>query len=523
MRLGFREQPIRTLLRVLWLNALVGLAAFTVYIATCAPTITWRHSGADSAELSTAAWTLGIPHPPGYPLYTLLAAIFTHLLPDEPARDLALFSAFTACIGLAIYAGGITKLVEARVPRGMALVISASVALQFGFAPTLWSQATIAEVYAFGWFLVSILLWSAIAAQPPRRIHLLLGSAAFGLGLAHHLSIVLWAPVGLFLLSRSSFTRRDLLIAAALVLAPTLFYAYLPLRAAADPPVNWGNPRTLDNFVWLVSAAAYRSYWFSLSPTDFVSRIGPATQLLLQEFGPWGIALGLWGWVHLYNQRPRLTLVLGYIAMLIVISALLYSSRDSFIYLLPAFAIFALGIASGAADLITRTKRFAWGRLMVPLLLIFLPIWNLVANFGAMDLGRDRDAYEYAEQIFRALPDDALVLASGDEHLFALWYYRYVFAQPTSQIQVISRELLQFDWYAEGVQRRVASSDLVHVAASRRERELIDRASGQGRAVFVTVGGPDPPNGYDWEKQGSLIRLRGIKQSLTDKSISQNE
>src|SRR5262245_35562775 len=54
-----------------------ALIVFTVYCVTLAPTVT----GEDSGELITAAYFFGVPHPPGYPLWTMLCGAWTHLLP----------------------------------------------------------------------------------------------------------------------------------------------------------------------------------------------------------------------------------------------------------------------------------------------------------------------------------------------------------------------------------------------------------------------------------------------------------
>ena len=77
----------------LLVGAAVGALALAVYLLTLAPTITWRNEGADSGDFVTAAVTFGIPHPPGYPLYTLIAAGFARLPLAEPARGVNLFSA----------------------------------------------------------------------------------------------------------------------------------------------------------------------------------------------------------------------------------------------------------------------------------------------------------------------------------------------------------------------------------------------------------------------------------------------
>src|SRR5579864_622195 len=55
----------------------VFAAAFAVYLRTMCPTLYWG----DCGELATAAYNLGIAHPTGYPLWCLLAHLWTHLVP----------------------------------------------------------------------------------------------------------------------------------------------------------------------------------------------------------------------------------------------------------------------------------------------------------------------------------------------------------------------------------------------------------------------------------------------------------
>lgn len=92
----------RRLGRILALAAALG--AFVVYWLTLAHTITWQHNGADSGDLVTAAFVNGIPHPPGYPLYTLLAFFFARNPIFEPAHGVAIFSALMASASVFVLA-----------------------------------------------------------------------------------------------------------------------------------------------------------------------------------------------------------------------------------------------------------------------------------------------------------------------------------------------------------------------------------------------------------------------------------
>src|SRR5436305_10621903 len=75
--------------------AFVFVAAITLYISTLAPTVTL----VDSGELMLAAHTLGVAHPPGFPLYVLLAHIFTWLPIGSVATRVNFASAMFADIG----------------------------------------------------------------------------------------------------------------------------------------------------------------------------------------------------------------------------------------------------------------------------------------------------------------------------------------------------------------------------------------------------------------------------------------
>ncbi len=88
--------------RVAILAFVIFLVAFGVYVRTLAPSITWKNKGADSGDLVAAAFTGRIPHPPGYPLYTLLAELFIALPIGGVVFRVNLLSAISAAATLVI-------------------------------------------------------------------------------------------------------------------------------------------------------------------------------------------------------------------------------------------------------------------------------------------------------------------------------------------------------------------------------------------------------------------------------------
>jgi hypothetical protein len=506
------------------------------YGLTMAHTVTWRHNGADSGDLVTAAFTLGVPHPPGYPLYTLIAALFARLPMGEPAFGVALLSALAAAGAVYVLArAGANLILQLPSPQGKGeklpsprrrgaggevplsspirrglggeVWIPPLAALGFAFAPLLWSQATIPEVYALNLFFVALVLWACLS-QHPQRIKV--AALAFGLGAAHHLSILLLAPGAWVLLQPQ---RKD---ARALwwFCAPLVVYAYLPLAALPNPPVNWGDPVTPERFWWLVSAAQYRPYWFGLSGAEILSRVEFTARALLDQFTVVGLALVLWGAIQSALTRARVFLGMALMFVPVVVFALVYASRDSFLYLLPAFAIALLWAMYGAATLgqMVSKDELLPGAFIA--LLALFPIFHLVTQYAAMDVSRDRTALEYAQWNLQPLPVDGVLFADGDEALFALWYYRHAVAYQNARSVIVSQGLLQYDWYYDALRRTMSEvqfkspSEVTDVPS--RVQELIRVTFAEGRAVCFTDSSPLHP-GFEYEERGVVQCVVGEK------------
>jgi len=142
------------------------LVAFFVYAWTVAPNVTLL----DSGEFMVAAQHFGVAHPPGYPLWTLLVWLFQLLPLGNAAWEINLFS--SVCGALAVGVGTMLFSSSTRWMlgdalnrwRGLLSIVTLSIGLLFAFSFSLWSQATITEVYTLhalliGLYLVSLYVW----------------------------------------------------------------------------------------------------------------------------------------------------------------------------------------------------------------------------------------------------------------------------------------------------------------------------------------------------------------------------
>ncbi len=172
--------------RFLIAPASAGVIAGLVYLLTLAPDLTWANHGADGGELITAAFTLGIPHPPGYPTYVILGKLFLLWPFGTAAYRLNLFSAVCVATSVAI-SSQFSAMSSQQVGKGDAPVVAA---LCLAFAPLVWGQAVITEVYGLNLLLVAALVWALWTKRPSWLVGLFLG-----LSLTTHLTSWLLLPM----------------------------------------------------------------------------------------------------------------------------------------------------------------------------------------------------------------------------------------------------------------------------------------------------------------------------------------
>ena len=231
---------------------LLGAFVFGLYVLTLAPTTAWW----DASEYIATGHILGIPHPPGNPLFVSLARTWSLLLAPlglPVAVRINLLAAATSTIATYFFFlighRVLTAVVE---ERWIATVGSACGAIMGATAYTVWNQSTVNEkVYTVSVAVVAVTSWLALRwydrREEPEGIRaLLLAIYLMVLGSANHLMSVLPAPaLGLFILLagpavllRSSFWVRVI----PLVVVGLSFNLFLPIRAAQDPAINEGDP-----------------------------------------------------------------------------------------------------------------------------------------------------------------------------------------------------------------------------------------------------------------------------------------
>ncbi len=536
------------------------LIALTIYFLTLAPTITWRNDGADGGDLITAVYTLGVAHPPGYPVYVMLGKLFTLLPVGDIAYRVNLMSAFFAAATVPLVyltTLGLCRSLSERADIGArtSQIAAGAAALSFAFSPTFWSQATIAEVYTLNAFLVALVSYLLLKWRGGRQqtaanggnstTWLRLAAFTYGLSLGNHPSMLLLGPAMLFLLVEgrrySTMKLKDVLAAGLSFLLGLSIYLFLPLRAMQHPLVNWGDPHTWSGFLWTVSGELYRRFLFAL-PTSFIpARASAWASLLVQQFGWWGLLLGLIGLWHCLN-KDRVFSIFSLLAFsAVVVYALCYNTTDSYVYLIPSYLVFATWLGVGIHYLLA-ALHFDWAQckrqvqdgggltpLAVPstgsglrlrawfhplrftfyvsrftLLFLCLPLVSLWQNFSPLDLSKDRTAYAYGEKALEVLEPSAIVIADTDPHTFTLWYFSYVIGE-RPDVVVLNKTLLEYPWYRDNV-RQLHPQVFIPNGGVDVLTHLIERNRAD-HPIYLTDNDPSLLTLYSFSRQGSLYLL----------------
>ena len=472
--------------------ALVFVAVSILYVATTAPGLTWAHGGAAGGDLVAAAYTLGIPHPTGYPTFVLLGKLFTLLPYGGVAWRLHLLSALAGAGAVALVAATARRLLATVEPRE-ALPAALTAAGLLATGRLLWSQAVIAEVHALNAFWAALALYLAVrVAQRPSARALGLVGLALGLGLGNEQTLGLLVPSlvvlawpGLRQLPRLAWL--DGLAGLAVGLA---VYLYLPLRASQGPRLAWGQPGDLQGFLWHVSGAASRYQVFALPASALPERLWAWVGMAAAQFTWPGLGLAVAGLVHWWQHDGRLFAASSLGAGLYLAYALGYDTPQAHVYLLPALLLATRGLAEGARLLAASLRRHLPALPVAGLALLLVAV-ALAVNAPAVSLRGDRAAESYARAALRHLPTDAVICSAADAHTYALWYAQWVLG-PRPRWAVVDTRLLGHPWYRQALRRDHPDLALPDPTAADPAQALL-AANRKWRPVYLADPVPVPP------------------------------
>ena len=424
----------------------VFFAALALYLRTLAPDVTFW----DSGELSLGALTLGLPHPPAYPIFCILGRLFTLMPFGNVAYRTNLMSAvFGAATAWMVFL--IVRRMSAGIARGG--FFAAALGLFYAVFVNVWSIAVITEVYTINSFLLAVLVYVLLAYEQTMDVRYLhLSAFVFGLAFANHQSILLTLPgYAAYYLLRDGTWRRPGTILSSVFFALLAWSVnlYLPVRGVMNPPLDIGVPVSPNNLAWVLKLASYKD--------SFNSILGNLPGLIT---GPKGAAAGFAAAaiaVTAYIFRIRkfpLMLAVVFIFNLVGIMSLAAGSADARKFGLQAkFYVPAILVGVVFVSYLFIEASRTRGRKAVPAaaaVVLIAAVWLVQQNIGRVDNSRNWFAYDLAHNTLKSLAQDAIIFGYGDNSIFPTWYSQGV-ERYRDDVQLIYPEITTYPWYMDSL------------------------------------------------------------------------
>lgn len=441
-----------------------------IYVVTCPPGLAPYR---DAGEMVSVASTLGVAHPPGYPLYTVLARLAIWVPIGTISFRVTLLSAMAgACAVMLLF-----RLLIQWMPLFPAFIAAAS----FGFSRSFWDLATVPEMYTLGLLLLGACL-NAIYVEQNVALFALLA----GLSLGVRMDFLLLLPLLCWAVIKKFSFRNIGLLAVCFALGLSIFL-FLPIRSLQDPWLDWGNPETLRALFNSVSRKSYSGTLDLLSLSysrgeNFLSTLNLYGKSAWLSFGVL-MGFGLYGVKVLLKCHKQLGVIILGIFLLsgplffflanmppnphaVAILEASYVVPDLMLAMLIGFGLskfFALRnkkmfIGGERAPTIEMNPGLSprgffpfnptpgkgppiWGTLVF-LLLCVQAVWG----FHRVDKRNNWVLRDYVENLWRSVPEQGVLVMRKDVQLFSLWVEQLIHQRRTD-VSVIAGGLSASQWY----------------------------------------------------------------------------
>jgi hypothetical protein len=480
----FGRPPLIKCDRTLILPSLVvTLVAVVYYWLTAYRTIAWW----DSGEYSLAAICLGIPHPPGSQLAVSLGWLATRLplglsdivVLNGLAGILAAVTAGLTCgIGIWMFRRCNTNSAP-NLPTILLGFVAILATLLFSLGDTLWNLATRFTPYTLTPLLTALIIgcllrWWYEADQPSSLRWLLAAALVLGLDFSVHRTNLLLIPgvlVWILLRDRRTLARLRSWIGGGVAFFLGLAFHLITIPLSARSPVmNMCDPSNWSRF-WdyimlkqygggmLINLFPRKAPFFSVQMVDYFKIFGDnfahfEGSILL---GILPLLLGLTGLWFLWRDDRRLaigTIVLFLCASIVGVfyfntQANFFRSMDR--HYLPSLLVFTVWIIYGSCALVTRAVHLrSRGRFLIAAaigaLILASASHHVARNYARVDASKNCFAIDFARNILKCLPQDAILFTGGDNDTYPLW-----FAQKAEglrpDVDILNIGLMNTSWY----------------------------------------------------------------------------
>jgi len=491
------------------LGAVLFLGCFAAYLPLVAPTIALE----DSGEFATAAMTLSLTHPPGYPVYLLLGRLAATIPVGSPPFRLALGSA--ACAAMA---AALTAAIAGRLFPGRPLAAGAA-GIAFAFAPALAQQAAIADKYPLHLALFAVLALVALALRetPPDASARRWMTAALvaGVAFSHHMQTLYLAPAFAALAwrerGRVGSARRIGLVVVLAALGLSLKALALPLLSAASPSLMFAPLDRAAMLLRYLSAYDYSGRFYAYTVLERLGRFWTQGLLGLVTQAGWPVLLlaAAGGWRIKGSHRGALWIIAAGSGLALWLVSRFQIAGTGY-YLLPAALALCLLAAGGLADLEDRVGPAA-GAAACGVVIAFAA-WR---GLPGADRGRYYGATDWGRDLLRGLDSGAVLVTQHDDDFYPPMYLQRVLHE-REDVVVIHRPFLTRLWHHRQVERlhplfMVLDGRLIPWGQMATPDDIFNiflrSHLGKREVAFTYLGVAETAGGFTLDPDGSVFRI----------------
>jgi hypothetical protein len=457
-----------------YLPVVLSLGVFVIYLFTLAPSVIQI----DSGELAAVQATLGIAHPTGYPLFTIIGYLFLKLpLPFTIIYRANLLAAFWCFFGILFFIKSITLFLQnltilkrtdkkvknkklhdvefnSKNNKLSILVSSLTGSLFLAFSKTYWLQSTSVEVYSLQIFLFTLIIYASLKAffsQNDSITRWIGVGIALAFGFSNHMTTLLTLPfVAILFFLKEGFKKHAIkkVIVTFTASFPVLilFYLYLPIRASSNPVINWGNPINYENFFRHITGKQYQVWLFSsmdAAKKQLVYFIGN----LPSEFTIPGLLFALIGLVFIFKQSKKLFWLLTISFLTALLYSINYDIVDIDSYFLFNNIIIAGLISFGIYWLILWLQKHYNLKEKYFILVISIGLIPAVINFSSVDQSEQYTFEDYTRAILESVEKNSIIFSYQWDYFISASYYFQFVENYRSDVAVVDKELLRRSWY----------------------------------------------------------------------------
>ena len=431
---------------------------FVIYFITLAPSVTFI----DSGELATVAAKLGVAHPTGYPLFTIIGNVFTRLpFGDEVFRlnlMCAVFSSLSIMVFFNLLLMLATRIVDSmkivRVSETVLINLCLAGSLILAFSRTFWDTANAIEVYSLHTLLIITSLYLILKASGEisdsgsltNDRYWLAFAFVLGLSFTNHLSTVFLSVGCLYLYFASNgfneLSLKRILYMAIPFLLGLSVYAYIIVRADNNV-ISWGNPHNFENF-WRHFTGKQFSVWMFSSFENAGKQFSYFTKSFPMEYIVFPLLLAIPGLLLLFKEAKRTFYFTLLLFVFCILYAINYDIYDIDSYFLLAFIVAGIWISMGMLWIIVKLKD---NLNTIGYAFLLIPVLPLILNFEKADESKNYFVDDYTNNVFKSAEQNAIIMSTQWDFWISSSIYQQFVRNIRPDIAVIDKELLRKSWY----------------------------------------------------------------------------